>query len=61
LNINLLDIIPEQCVDDSVIKCCNQLWISVCENWSKFTEHPVTLFWNYEHEMKHTSFLLLVM
>lgn len=34
LNINLLDIVPEQCVYDSVIKCCNHLWISVCVNWS---------------------------
>jgi len=34
LNINLLDIVLEQCVYDSVIKCCNQLWISVCVNWS---------------------------
>jgi len=45
LDVNLLDIVPEQCVDDTVVTCCcNQLWISVCENWSKFTEQQLHCF-----------------
>jgi len=32
--------------------------VCVCENWSKFTEHAVTLFWNYEWNVHHFCYWL---
>jgi hypothetical protein len=49
LNIRLLDVIPEQCMDDFMKKCfCSLLLNGVCEHQSKCVEHSGTFFGSYE-------------